>query len=102
MSSRNVFLTPSERNAAPAISRGLHAAAALFEAGERDAAKLAAAVNERYSKEPLIKTEYVEIVSLQTLQPQTVITGAALLAVACRTTESGTRLIDNIVIGGSW
>jgi len=101
MSSRNVFLTPAERAAAPVICRGLRAAAALFDKGERDAATLARMVETLYQKEPFIKKEYSEIVSIQTLQPQTVIAGPALLAVACRTIESGTRLIDNIVLGGS-
>jgi len=29
------------------------------------------------------------------------VTGTALVALACRTAQSGTRLIDNVVIGGT-
>jgi pantoate--beta-alanine ligase len=103
MSSRNVFLTPAERKAAPAIGRALKAAASLFENGETNAATIAGTLDATLRKEPLIQKEYIEIVDTITLQPQTTITstGAALVAVACRTRESGTRLIDNIVLGGS-
>jgi pantoate--beta-alanine ligase len=102
MSSRNVFLTGTERSAAPALYRGLQKAARLFADGERDAAVLVWSLEEIYNKETVVNKEYIEIVSLQTLAPQTVIAGPALVAVACRMAESGTRLIDNIVLGGSW
>jgi pantoate--beta-alanine ligase len=101
MSSRNSFLTLAERNAAPVINKGLMAAAALYEKGERDAAVLTAAIEKPYLEESLIKKEYSEIVDTRTLQPQITIERAALIAIACRTRESGTRLIDNIVLGGS-
>ena len=44
LSSRNSYLTPEQRTAAPAIYRGLSAAKALFEGGERDADVLRQAV----------------------------------------------------------
>ena len=47
------------------------------------------------------KKECIEIVTTQTLKPQTTIASVALIAVACMTAESGTRLIDNVVLGGS-
>jgi pantoate--beta-alanine ligase len=101
MSSRNAYLTPGERKAAPVIHRGLQAARALFESGERRAAELAHTVAEMYEKESLIKKEYIEIVDTLALQPHSTVASATLIAVACRTAESETRLIDNIVVGGS-
>ena len=101
MSSRNRYLTPAERAAAPVIFRGLQAAAALHGAGEKSAARLLQAIDRHYATAPLIKKEYAEIVDLATLEPLDSIPAAALMAVACRTVESNTRLIDNIVIGGS-
>ena len=102
MSSRNAYLTPLERKAAPCICKGLRAAAALFERGERDGAMLARAVESSIeSQAPIISGEYIELVDTVTLQPLSAIRSAGLLAVACRTSESNTRLIDNIVIGGS-
>ena len=100
-SSRNVFLTAAERKAAPVINRALQAVRARHEGGERDAGKLAEAITDMCQCEPLIKKEYIEIVDTVDLQPLSMITSAALIAIACRTAESGTRLIDNIVVGGS-
>jgi pantoate--beta-alanine ligase len=101
MSSRNAYLTPAERKAAPVIYQGLQAARALYESGERMAGKLAEAIAGIYRREPLIKKEYIEIVDTVDLQPLGLVSSAALIAIACRTAESGTRLIDNIVVGGS-
>jgi pantoate--beta-alanine ligase len=102
MSSRNAYLTPAERAAAPVLYKGLKAALALYEAGERSAARLVCAVETAVRGTPLIKTEYIEIVDTRALDPLTTITAAALIAIACRTTESGTRLIDNLTVGGPW
>jgi pantoate--beta-alanine ligase len=73
----------------------------LYETGERDAARLIAAADTVFRTTPLIKKEYIEIVDMRTLNPLATISSAALVAVACRTAESGTRIIDNIVLGGS-
>jgi pantoate--beta-alanine ligase len=101
MSSRNVYLTPEERHAAPAIYQGLSTAAALFERSEKSAAALKTAVKESIASQMLLSIEYIEIVDTATLLPVTACTSPALVAVACRTGESNTRLIDNIVIGGT-
>ena len=102
MSSRNAYLTVAERQRAPVIYQGLQTASTLYAAGERDAKRLISAIEAIYAKEPLIKKEYIEAVDFRTLSPLTSIASAALVAVACRTAESGTRLIDNILVGGSW
>jgi len=101
MSSRNAYLTSAERAAAPVIHKGLQAARALYEAGERNAARLSQTIESIVQNTPLIKKEYVGIVDVKTLDPLTTITSAALIAVAYRTSESGTRLIDNLIVGGS-
>jgi pantoate--beta-alanine ligase len=101
LSSRNAYLTPAERAAAPAICKGLTAAASLYLAGERNAAKLIAAVKAILAASPLIVPEYIEIVDTVSLQSLDVIDGPVLMAVACRTGVSRTRLIDNTVLGGS-
>jgi len=53
-SSRNARLLPEERQAAPAIHRGLLAAKALLESGRRDAASLTGIVRETIEREPSI------------------------------------------------
>ena len=101
MSSRNRYLTPAERAQVPALFGGLQAARGAFEAGERSAAALRRLVAEVYKSLNLLSVEYIEIADLQTLAPLERVEAAALIAVAVRTQESKTRLIDNIVIGGS-
>ena len=49
----------------------------------------------------LLQPEYIEIVDTQSLLPQATLSLTTLVAIACRTAKSGTRLIDNIVLGGS-
>jgi pantothenate synthetase len=44
--------------------------------------------------------EYIEVVDTVRIKPLERIDQPALVAVACRTNESGTRLIDNIILGG--
>src|SRR6185436_9589795 len=68
MSSRNAYLTPDERAAAPA----LHAALA----GERSAATVVDLVQARVAAEPLLASEYVEIRDADTLEPLTTLTGS--------------------------
>ena len=101
LSSRNVYLSPDERTAAPLLGRGLQSAEALFINGERDTRLLAAAIRAVYEQSPLLQPEYIEIVDLKSLEPLQTVTSSALVAVACRMRNSKTRLIDNIVLGGS-
>jgi pantoate--beta-alanine ligase len=101
LSSRNRYLTESERTQAAVLFKGLSAALDLFGKGERDASRLREAIAATYRTAPLIVPEYVEIADPVTLEPLVTVGAAALIAVAARTKETGTRLIDNIVLGGS-
>lgn len=97
MSSRNRYLSESERERALGIARGLRAAHAAFAAGERDAAALVWRVR-REVEASFDQVDYVEICDPETLEP---LAGAvrerALIAVAARI--GSTRLIDNTVLG---
>jgi pantoate--beta-alanine ligase len=101
MSSRNTYLTSTERSEAPILYKGLAAAAALYAAGERTAACIRSAISELYGKSSAFTTEYVEIVDAATVEPLVNIDRPVLVAVAVRTAETKTRLIDNIVLGGT-
>lgn len=98
LSSRNVYLTSAERSQAVYIYKGICAAKKLFDRGERDSEKLKSCVIEILKSANLISIEYVEVVDDLTVKPITSINNNALLAVACRTAESKTRLIDNIFL----
>ena len=100
MSSRNAYLTPAERSGATAIFRGLTAARELHARGERSAARLVRTVSALFAQQEMFAVEYMEMVDPRSLEPVETLSGAALLAVAVRTRETRTRLIDNIVLGG--
>jgi pantoate--beta-alanine ligase len=100
MSSRNRYLSLSERQAAVALSQALFLAQQLNTNGERDASKLQAEVQNHLTKEPLIRTDYVAIVHPLTLQPlATIGLEGGVLCVAVWIGK--TRLIDNIRLGDS-
>jgi pantoate--beta-alanine ligase len=95
MSSRNVYLDPSERKAAPVLYRALSAARLAFEAGERGANELRQIMQAVIEKEPLAKLQYLSCADANTLQEiEGEITSQALLSMAVFIGQ--TRLIDNL------
>ena len=97
LSSRNTYLSPSEREQALALSRALRAAEALVAGGEVDAgAVLAVARNELAAGG--IEPDYLELRSATDLSPVERVNGSTLLAVAARVGRA--RLIDNTLLQG--
>jgi pantoate--beta-alanine ligase len=95
MSSRNVYLSPEQRAAAPVLYRGLCAARAAWSGGKRDADTLRAAARAPIAREPLAGIDYVSLVDDETLHELTgTVAGPALLSLAVR--FGATRLIDNV------
>ena len=102
MSSRNAYLTLAERTEAPLIFKGLAAAEEKFSSGERSATVLKTVINSVYNQFSQMDIEYIEIVDTMQLAALDMISSTALIAIACRTKNSKTRLIDNLVIGGAF
>ncbi len=96
MSSRNVYLSPAERQAAPALYRALCAAQAAFQAGERDAERLRQVVAGVVQAEPLARLQYVSCAAPDTLQEANGPVQQALISMAVY--FGRTRLIDNILL----
>ncbi|WP_394839976.1 pantoate--beta-alanine ligase [Pendulispora rubella] len=100
MSSRNAYLSSTERERALGLSRGLRAAWNAFEAGERDAAALRAHAH-REVHAVADRIDYVEVLDPDELSSFASVPiaqkGRALLAIACHVGK--TRLIDNVVLG---
>jgi pantoate--beta-alanine ligase len=94
MSSRNVYLTPEERPHATVLYRSLSWARDQVLAGERSAANLRRGVEEQIAAEPGVRIDYVEVVSLDDLQPIEQLQGRVMLAVAAYVGKA--RLIDNL------
>ena len=95
-SSRNTYLNAEERKAAVVLHKGLTEGEKLLQAGEKDAAKVIAAVREVIEKEPLAKIDYVSAVDGITMMPVTQIKGEVLVAMAVYIGK--TRLIDNFSV----
>jgi pantoate--beta-alanine ligase len=96
MSSRNAYLIPDERRAAAVLYRGLSAAEAAFDQGERQAERLRNIVFETVATEPLAELQYVSCAQRETLQELESVTDNALLSLAAFVGE--TRLIDNVLL----
>ncbi|HOJ26177.1 MAG TPA: pantoate--beta-alanine ligase, partial [Candidatus Saccharicenans sp.] len=94
LSSRNIYLSQQERQAALVLYRSLLLAEKMIKNGEREAARIREQMVNLISAEPLARIDYVEIVDLQTLEPLATIEGDALVAVAVY--FGRTRLIDNL------
>ena len=87
LSSRNAYLTPEQRAAAPVVYRALHAAESLWQAGERNANRLQAAAMAVLETEPLISAvDYVTIVDADTMATLNTVTDGqpAMIATAAR------------------
>lgn len=95
MSSRNVRLSPAEREQALALPGALEAAGALASRGERDARALLDAAAARLAARG-VSAEYLELVDPDTLEPLRTLEHDGLLLVAARIGE--TRLIDNAIV----
>lgn len=98
-SSRNTYLSESERQAALVLSRSLKVGRALVEAGETDASVVKDAITKEIEKEPLAKIDYVDIVDFDTITEIDKIdtkNGSVLAAIAVYIGR--TRLIDNFIV----
>lgn len=96
LSSRNVYLSESERADALVLSQSLFMARDLIEAGERSAGAVRDAVAERISAVPSAVIDYIEVVDAITLAPVEVLSGKILIALAVKVGKP--RLIDNLQI----
>jgi len=98
MSSRNIYLSSEEREAALSLSRALSEAVAMVEAGDRDANELRARMRARIEAEPLAALDYVAVVDDRTFEDVDRIAGPTRALVAARVGKA--RLIDNAVLSG--
>jgi pantoate--beta-alanine ligase len=98
-SSRNRYLSPSERERALALPRALAVVGRQFSQGERDAERLQALIARELST-PDLDLEYAALVGSRDLRPVSrgpIGPGEATVLVAARV--GTTRLIDNIMLG---
>lgn len=97
LSSRNVYLSATERAAAPLIFKSLQAAKRAFEDGERSASALEAIARSVLARDPSLIVQYWDVRDAGSLDAMTTATaGRTLFAAAVL--MGTTRLIDNLLV----
>ena len=96
LSSRNVFLTPVQRRAAPALFQALKAGRAAILAGGRSGAAIQQVMRKVVGKESLAGIDYLAVCDPDTLEPLKHIRDCAVLLGAIRIGRI--RLIDNLLV----
>lgn len=97
LSSRNTYLTPSDRALALGISRGLKAAKLALSQGVSSAGELKAVFKAKLPANERVVLDYVDCVDAETLEPVR-ICHAKKTVMAAAVFVGGTRLIDNILL----
>ncbi len=97
MSSRNSYLTDTERKAALCLSRGLNAAQKAYLEGENDADNLRKVVRTEIEREKIARVQYISCAHPDTLEELNGDVVSCLLSLSVFI--GSTRLIDNIQLG---
>ena len=97
MSSRNKFLSPEQRQAAPLLHQALVAGVEALQTGERDAEKIRQLVRHLIAAEPLARLDYFSVADPDSLVELDEVEERALLSTAVF--FGNTRLIDNMLWG---
>ena len=97
LSSRNSYLSASDRQSALVLVRSLRAASAAFDGGERDVQRLEEAGKRLFADVPAAQLQYFAVVNGDSLEPATEAKPGSAVIVAARLGD--TRLIDNIILG---
>ncbi len=96
MSSRNRYLSDSERRQASCLNRALRAAVDRAVSGEHDVATLVRGIREEILEAGPAEIQYVDIVDAKTLAPMPTIDRSARICLAVRIGPC--RLIDNVPV----
>ncbi len=94
-SSRNTYLSESERRAALVLSQAVTLGEKLVAEGECSASKVVDAMHQLIEREPIARIDYVEAVDALSMQPVEMVRPGVLFAMAVYI--GNTRLIDNFI-----
>ena len=98
LSSRNIYLNPAERQAAPLLYNALKQARARYVSGERIASRLIEATRAIIAAEPLARLDYISLNDAETLEPLDMIEDERAVLLSLAVKFGNTRLIDNTVL----
>jgi pantoate--beta-alanine ligase len=96
MSSRNTYLTPTQRSDAPVVYKALRKAEALIATGERNATDIIGAMRHMITTGSSGVIDYISIADAVSLREVAECHGYLLISLAVR--FGSTRLIDNITL----
>jgi pantoate--beta-alanine ligase len=97
ISSRNLYLTPEEQQAAAVIHQALMRAKSAYKEGERSAGRLEILVRSTIELEPRARVDYVNVVDAETLEHLDKLDDRPIL-IAVAAYIGKTRLIDNTIL----
>ncbi|HET7603732.1 MAG TPA: pantoate--beta-alanine ligase [Gemmatimonadales bacterium] len=97
LSSRNVYLSPTERREAAALHAALTAASTAYAAGEQHAGRLAERVRATLELQGGLSADYIAVVEPEEMLPIATAEPGTIIAIAVRV--GATRLIDNVILG---
>lgn len=97
LSSRNVYLSPAQRQQATSLHAALAAASDAFDAGEQHAGRLAERVRATLEVQGGLSADYIAVVEPEEMLPIATAEPGTIIAIAVRV--GGTRLIDNVILG---
>lgn len=98
LSSRNVYLSPVERAAAPVLSRSLAAAAEAIDGGVVDPLDIEAVIRRALATEPMAEPDLVAVTAADTLEPVDPKAPPPAIALMIAVRIGRTRLIDQRVV----
>lgn len=96
LSSRNVYLSASEREAALSLHKALMLAQRLYRQRETDAARIRQRMRQLITEYPDASIDYISIADADNLSELELIDRPALISLAVRIGK--TRLIDNVIL----
>ncbi|MFP4227382.1 MAG: pantoate--beta-alanine ligase [Salinivenus sp.] len=97
-SSRNAYLTETERAQAPVLFEAVQAAEAVIKEGEQDPQAVVDAMSAALSTAPDADVQYAEVVDARTLQPVEKLSPGQEVLAATAVFFGDTRLIDNAFV----
>ena len=98
MSSRNVYLTESDRKQSTVLNRSLRLAEADISSGEKNPARILGKMRELISAQPAARIDYVAISDPASLLDVPALKPSTEVIVSLAVRFGSTRLIDNTVV----
>lgn len=99
LSSRNRYLSEAERAAAPLLYRALRKAESdILHEGVRDVQLIIEPVRSALEQEPTCRTDYVQLVDADSLQPLDILEPGTKVVLALAAFFGKARLIDNVIV----